>query len=177
MGVTALTRAVSGEKQIYSGNLEILPGIGKPGKFSGKFEILSGHWEKIYFIPFIKLRFVIKHSGKIRMPSLWRTIWKVEQHGIKSKRVARFLWWWKNNSFLKQIWLIATEVISKSFKSSKDVISIRQSPYLRTFRKWKLFALSRGRVISQLVNKERGRPFKAPLVFQRNQVALLSIMK
>ena len=32
-GVTALTRAVSGEKQIYSGNLEILPGIGKPGNF------------------------------------------------------------------------------------------------------------------------------------------------
>ena len=35
--VTALTRAVSGEKQIYSGNLEILPGIGKPGKFFGKY--------------------------------------------------------------------------------------------------------------------------------------------
>ena len=46
-GVTALTRAVSGEKQIYSGNLEILPGIGKPGKFFGKYEILSGHWAKI----------------------------------------------------------------------------------------------------------------------------------
>ena len=42
-GVTALTRAVSGEKQIYSGNLEILPGIGKPGKFFGKYEIFSGH--------------------------------------------------------------------------------------------------------------------------------------
>ena len=42
-GVTALTKTVSGEKQIYSGNLEILPGIGKPGKFSRKFEILSGH--------------------------------------------------------------------------------------------------------------------------------------
>ena len=33
--MTALTRAVSGEKQIYSGNLEILSGIGKPGKFLG----------------------------------------------------------------------------------------------------------------------------------------------
>ena len=42
-GVTALTRAVSGEKQIYPGNLEILPGIGKPGKFFGKYEIFSGH--------------------------------------------------------------------------------------------------------------------------------------
>ena len=42
-GVTALTRAVSGEKQIYSGNLEILPGIGKHGKFFGKYEIFSGH--------------------------------------------------------------------------------------------------------------------------------------
>ena len=42
-GVTTLTKAVSGEKQIYSGNLEILPGIGKPGKFFGKYEIFSGH--------------------------------------------------------------------------------------------------------------------------------------
>ena len=42
-GVTALIRAVSGEKQIYSGNLEILPGIGKPGKIFGKYEIFSGH--------------------------------------------------------------------------------------------------------------------------------------
>ena len=42
-GVTALTKAVSGEKQIYSGNLEFLPGIGKPGKFFGKNEIFSGH--------------------------------------------------------------------------------------------------------------------------------------
>ena len=42
-GVTALIRAVSGEKQIYSGNLEILPGIGKPGKFFGKYKIFSGH--------------------------------------------------------------------------------------------------------------------------------------
>ena len=42
-GVTALIRAVSGEKQIYSGNLEISPGIGKPGKFFGKYKIFSGH--------------------------------------------------------------------------------------------------------------------------------------
>ena len=49
-GVIALTTTVSGEKQIYSGNLEILPGIGnresgigKPGNFFGKFEIFSGH--------------------------------------------------------------------------------------------------------------------------------------
>ena len=48
-GVTALTRAVSGEKQIYSGNLDILPGIGKPGKFFGKNEIFSGHWAKIWY--------------------------------------------------------------------------------------------------------------------------------
>ena len=42
--MTAPTGAVSGEKQIYSGNLEILPGIGgKPGKFFGKNEIFSGH--------------------------------------------------------------------------------------------------------------------------------------
>ena len=39
-GVTALTKAVSGEKRIYSGNLEILPGI---GKFFAKYEIFSGH--------------------------------------------------------------------------------------------------------------------------------------
>ena len=42
-GVTALKRAVSGEKQIYSGNLAILPGMGKPGKCFGKYEIFSGH--------------------------------------------------------------------------------------------------------------------------------------
>ena len=42
-GLTALIRAVSGEKHIYSGNLEILPGIGKPRKFFGKYEIFSGH--------------------------------------------------------------------------------------------------------------------------------------
>ena len=42
-GVIALTRTVSGEKQIYSGNLEILPGIGKPGKCFRKYEIFSGH--------------------------------------------------------------------------------------------------------------------------------------
>ena len=48
-GVTALTRAVSGEKQIYSGNLEILPGIGKPRKFFGKYEIFLGHWAKIWY--------------------------------------------------------------------------------------------------------------------------------
>ena len=42
-GVTALIRAVSGEKQIYFGNLEILPGIGKPGQIFGKYEIFSGH--------------------------------------------------------------------------------------------------------------------------------------
>ena len=42
-GVTALTRTVSGEKQIHSGNLEILPGIGKPEKIFGKYEIFSGH--------------------------------------------------------------------------------------------------------------------------------------
>ena len=39
-----------GRKQIYSGNLEILPGIGKPGKFFGKYEIFSGHWAKIWYI-------------------------------------------------------------------------------------------------------------------------------
>ena len=42
-GVIALTRTVSGEKQIYSGNLEILLGIGKPGKRFRKYEIFSGH--------------------------------------------------------------------------------------------------------------------------------------
>ena len=43
-GVTALTRAVSGEKKINSGNLEILPGTaGNLGSFLGKYEIFSGH--------------------------------------------------------------------------------------------------------------------------------------
>ena len=38
------TKPVLGEKQVYSGNLKILPGMGKPGKFSGKSdEIFWGH--------------------------------------------------------------------------------------------------------------------------------------
>ena len=32
-----------GRKKNYSGNLESLPGIGKPGKCFGKYEIFSGH--------------------------------------------------------------------------------------------------------------------------------------
>ena len=50
-----------------------------------------------------------------------------------------------------------------------------ESPYLRRFRKWKIY-LSRGRV-SQPVDEEIGRLvlFKAPLVFQHDQVA--SIVK
>ena len=42
--MTAHTKAVLGEKQVYSRNLKILPGIGKPGKFSEKAdEIFWGH--------------------------------------------------------------------------------------------------------------------------------------
>ena len=37
-GVTTLTDAVSGESQNCSGNLKILPGIGRLGKFSGRNE-------------------------------------------------------------------------------------------------------------------------------------------
>lgn len=46
-----------------------------------------------------------------------------------------------------------------------------ESPYLRWFRKWKIY-FSRG-TVSQPVDEEIGRPvlFKAPSVFQRNQVA------
>ena len=172
-GVTALTRAVSGEKQMYSGNLEISPGIGKPEKFSGKFGILSGHWAKIYFNPFIKLRFVIKHSDEIRMLSLWRTIWNwgvTAWHKIEESRVffddrkKNFIF---GTNMTNRNWgyiQVLQELERCHFHSS-------QSPsYLRKLRKWKIFALSRGRV-SQLVDKERGQRFKAPLVFQRNQVA------
>ena len=42
-GVTAISRAVSGEKQIYSRNLEILPGTGEPRKYFGKYDIFSGN--------------------------------------------------------------------------------------------------------------------------------------
>ena len=39
LGVSTLRRAVSGEKQNSSGNLKILPGIGRLGKFSGRHEL------------------------------------------------------------------------------------------------------------------------------------------
>ena len=45
-GVTTLTNAVSGQSQNCSGNLEISPGIGTLGKFSGKHAIISGHCRK-----------------------------------------------------------------------------------------------------------------------------------
>ena len=38
--------SISLSKQIFSGNLEILPGIGKPGKFFGKYKIFSGTLSK-----------------------------------------------------------------------------------------------------------------------------------
>jgi len=44
--VTTLRRAVSGEKQNSFGNLEILPGIGRLEKFSGRDENLPGHCRK-----------------------------------------------------------------------------------------------------------------------------------
>ena len=53
-GVTALIRAVSGEKQIYFGNLEILPRIGKPGKFFGKYKIFPGTLSKDLILHVIK---------------------------------------------------------------------------------------------------------------------------
>ena len=42
--MTTLTRPVSGEQQNFSGNMEILPGIGRVEKISGKHEIFSGHY-------------------------------------------------------------------------------------------------------------------------------------
>ena len=45
-GVTILTNAVSGQSQNCSGNLEISPGIGTLGKFSGKQAIIPGHCRK-----------------------------------------------------------------------------------------------------------------------------------
>ena len=44
--MTTLTRPVSGEQQNFSGNMEILPGIGRLEKSSGKYEIISGHCMK-----------------------------------------------------------------------------------------------------------------------------------
>ena len=44
--MTTLTRPVSGEQQNFSGNMEILPGIGMLEITSGKHEIISGHCMK-----------------------------------------------------------------------------------------------------------------------------------
>ena len=45
-GVTTLTNAVSGQSQNCSGNLEVFPGIGTLGNFSGKHAIIPGHCRK-----------------------------------------------------------------------------------------------------------------------------------
>ena len=46
-GVTTLTNAVSGQSHNYcSGNLEISPGIGTLGNFSGKHAIITEHCRK-----------------------------------------------------------------------------------------------------------------------------------
>ena len=45
-GVTTLTNAVSGQSQNCSGNLEISPGIGTLGHFSGKHAIIPGQCRK-----------------------------------------------------------------------------------------------------------------------------------
>ena len=45
-GVTTLTNAVSGQSQNCSGNLEISPGIGTLGNFSGKHAIIPGQCRK-----------------------------------------------------------------------------------------------------------------------------------
>ena len=45
-GVTTLTNAVSGQSQNCSANLEISPGIGTLGNFSGKHAIILGHCRK-----------------------------------------------------------------------------------------------------------------------------------
>ena len=44
--VTTLTNAVSGQSQNCSANLEISPGIGTLGNFSGKHAIIPGHCRK-----------------------------------------------------------------------------------------------------------------------------------
>ena len=46
LGVTTLTNAVSGQRQNCSGILEISPGIGTLGNFSGKHAIIPGHCRK-----------------------------------------------------------------------------------------------------------------------------------
>ena len=45
-GMTTLTNAVSGQSQNCSGNLEIAPGIGTLGNFSGKHAIIPRHCRK-----------------------------------------------------------------------------------------------------------------------------------
>ena len=83
-GVTALTRAVSGEKQIYSGNLEILSGIGKPGNFSGnmryfrdieqRFDITC--YQTIYiqwYAPSVcSVFYVFWHLKTAELPMIWK---------------------------------------------------------------------------------------------------------
>ena len=60
-------------------------------------------------------------SPHLATPSLRRTIWKVNRMSC-NRRESRFLTDGKKNLFMKQIQLITAEVISKSLKSSRDVI-------------------------------------------------------
>ena len=49
--MTTLTNAVSGQSQNCSGNLEISPGIGTLGNFSGKHAIIPGHCKNAEIFP------------------------------------------------------------------------------------------------------------------------------
>ena len=61
-GVTTLTNAVSGQSPNCSGNLEISPGIGTLGNFSGKHAIIPGHCKK-KILEFMSG--ILKISGKV----------------------------------------------------------------------------------------------------------------
>ena len=73
--MTALTRAVSGGKQIYSGNLEILLGIKKREKFFQEIRDIFGTFNKYRKIPKIRLGAYIRKGlspeGHLRFKLDW----------------------------------------------------------------------------------------------------------
>ena len=108
LGVTTLTNAVLGQSQNCFRNLEISPGIGTIGNFSGKHVIIqghcrkkSGHWRKCYFMYPKNLGGWSKFPGQLKLrPSIAQTVfvrvvtprrrcWRNEQIAIVTRQENR----------------------------------------------------------------------------------------
>ena len=97
-----------GEKKNYSWNLESLPGIGKPGKCFGKYEIFSGHWAKIWYY------------------MLWNNIYI--QWYAPSVCAVFYVFWHLKTAELPMIWKDQSATFSTKIAWSSSAIGHVQSP-------------------------------------------------